>query len=91
MKNRKGKKSTENRVISIMALCFRVNRETPHSVFCDFSGHVNLLCVRIHLGGWTEGEDPDISYHAYTSGSLMEFGGLSRIRAKLNSLLEKTK
>lgn len=46
----------------IIVKAYEVNKNTNHTVFVRFSGHVNWLEVKIFLNGWKEDADEDISY-----------------------------
>lgn len=91
MKSRKrSRKNLDARIKQLMGLALRVNRETKHSVFLDFSGHVKQVSVQIHLGGWSSSSDPDYSKYFYLDYvSPHRFAACAEIRAKLNSLLPR--
>lgn len=58
-------------VCEIMEMCLEINgleertrekdRNLP-TVFCEFSGHVGCLHIRIYYDGWCNGADPDYRY-----------------------------
>ena len=45
MKKKRTRKNLDGRIKQLMGLALRVNRETKHSVFLDFSGHVKQVSV----------------------------------------------
>ena len=62
MKSRKrSRKNLDARIKQLMGLALRVNRETKHSVFVEFSGHVDALMVSACVGGYKSEEYPDYS------------------------------
>lgn len=52
----------KQRAMRIMKLCLEINAQGKHIAFLDFSGHVDLVSVRIHLNGWVKDEDPSFSF-----------------------------
>lgn len=87
MKSRKrSRKKLDARIMQIMGLALRVNRETKHSVFVEFSGHVDALMVSACVGGYKSEEYPDYSQIVWLKIESDVFARLSD-RAKLNSLL----
>ncbi len=36
----------------LIAKVYRINKDTEHSVFLDFSGHVNVVEVHYYKDGW---------------------------------------
>ncbi len=91
MKKKRTRKNLDGRIKQIMGLALRVNRETPHSVFIEFSGHVDVLMVSICTGGWEQGTSPDYDRTIWMDSEVRVFAKLSEIRAKLNSLLRDAK
>ena len=92
MKSRKrSRKNLDARIMQIMGLALRVNRETKHSVFVEFSGHVDALMVSASVGGYKSEEYPDYSQIVWLKIESDVFARLSEIRAKLNSLLRDKK
>ena len=92
MKSRKRfRKNLDARIMQIMGLALRVNRETKHSVFVEFSGHVDSLMVSACVGGYKSEEYPDYSQIVWLKTESDVFARLSEIRAKLNSLLRDKK
>lgn len=89
MKKRNRKKNLEGRIAQLAALAYRVNRETRHSAFFRFSGHVNCVEAEIHKGGWETNRHADFTDQVWLDNSDRPFHRLSRIRAKLNSLLKE--
>lgn len=49
----------------IIIKAYEVNKNTKHSVFLNFSGHVNLLSVNYHKNGWKASSDPDYRKEVY--------------------------
>lgn len=88
MKSRKrSRKNLDGRIKQIMGLALRVNRETKHSVFVEFAGHVDSLVVSAYAGGYKSEEYPDYDWTVWLKIESDAFTKLSEIRAKLNSLL----
>lgn len=52
-------KNIDDLIVEIMRLALKVNRETKHTVFVEFHGHVNSVGVQIHYGGWEADKDSD--------------------------------
>lgn len=44
----------EEKISEILKLCYKITNTTKHTAFFNYSGHVNLLDVHIHIGGWSE-------------------------------------
>ena len=42
-------------VLDIMQLGIELSKNTKADVFVEYSGHVDLLSVRIYAGGWEKG------------------------------------
>ena len=78
-------------IAKIISLSFRVNRETKHTVFFEFQGHVNSVGVRIHYGGWIADKDSDYLQCFYLDDTLSpdRFEKCGQIIAKLEELLEE--
>lgn len=87
MKKKRTRKNLDGRIKQIMGLALRVNRETKHSVFVEFSGHVDALMVSVCVGGYKSEEYPDYDWTVWLKIESDAFTKLSEIRAKLNSLL----
>lgn len=87
MKKKRTRKNLDGRIKQIMGLALRVNRETKHSVFVEFSGHVDALMVSVCVGGYKSEEYPDYDWTVWLKIESNVFARLSEIRAKLNSLL----
>ena len=52
------------KIEKIICLGVEISVLKSHDVFVDYSGHVNTIYVRIHLGGWRSDENPDLNYNA---------------------------
>ena len=91
MKKKRTRKNLDGRIKQIMGLALRVNRETKHSVFVEFSGHVDALMVSVCVGGYKSEEYPDYDWTVWLKIESDAFAKLSEIRAKLNSLLRDKK
>lgn len=50
----------ENILEKIMLKAYKINKETKHKIFINFSGHVNSLNVRIYRNGWEPNKEPNI-------------------------------
>lgn len=57
--------------LEIFKLCREINRKTKHSVFYDFSGHVDSVDIRINIDGWYSEDDKKKIY--LDCGSTMNF------------------
>lgn len=53
----------------IILKVYEINEETKHTVFLDFSGHVNKLEIRIYEKGWKVEEDATLKKEAYIDES----------------------
>lgn len=49
----------EELIQKIMLKAYQVNKDTKHTIFLDFSGHVNWIEITIHLNGWMQDVDPE--------------------------------
>ena len=49
-----------NQLCRVFAKALRVNEETEATVFLQYSGHVDIIYLDIHEGGWRLAKDPDI-------------------------------
>ena len=77
-------------IANIIGLSLRVNRETKHTVFFEFHGHVNSVGVRIHYGGWKADKDSDYLRFFYIDDDILSpdlFEKCGQIIAKLEELL----
>lgn len=55
----------ENILEKIMLKAYKINKETKHKIFINFSGHVNSLNVRIYINGWGANKEPNIDEDIY--------------------------
>lgn len=53
----------KNKVFEIFDLAMKITNKTCHTVFVDYSGHINHISVRVFEGGWGEEKDPDMSIY----------------------------
>ena len=83
-------KNIDDLIVEIMRLALKVNRETKHTVFFEFHGHVNSVGVRVLYGGWQAGKDSDYLKCFYLDDTLSpdRFEKCEQIIAKLEELLE---
>lgn len=49
----------------IILKAYKVNENTEHTVFVDFSGHVKWIEINIYLNGWKKNKEKDIELIAY--------------------------
>ena len=92
MKSKKNnRKNIDDLIVEIMRLALLVNRETKHTVFFEFHGHVNSIGVQIHYGGWKADKDSDYLQCFYLDDTLSpdRFEKCGQIIAKLEGLLEE--
>lgn len=84
------RKNIDDLIVEIMRLALKVNRETKHTVFVEFHGHVNSVGVQIHYGGWKADKDSDYLKCFYLDDTLSpdRFEKCGKIIAKLKELLE---
>ena len=78
-------------IANIIGLSLRVNRETKHTVFFEFHGHVNSVTVQIHCGGWKADKDSDYLRFFYIDDDILSPDRVEKcgkIIAKLEELLE---
>lgn len=71
--------------LQITALAIKVSTETEHTVFVDYSGHVDLLSVRFAEGGWSPEKalDSDMVWLDGTVGNLEKLRGIKNSLRKL--------
>lgn len=50
-------------VLDIMKLGVEISKNTTTDVFVEYSGHVDLLCVRICAGGWEKSKDEESYFY----------------------------
>ena len=84
-------KNIDDLIVEIMLLALLVNRETNHSVFFEFHGHVNSIGVQIHFNGWKADKDSDYLKCFYIDDDILSpdrFEKCGKIIAKLKELLE---
>lgn len=41
---------------ALMDWSVKFNNSTEHTVFCNYSGHIDSVRVDVHVGGWISGE-----------------------------------
>lgn len=70
----------------IMRLSTEVNDGGIYTVFCNFSGHVKGLHVRVYEGSWKEKNDEIFDINIYTDTSRSE-EALKQIIVQLTQLL----
>ena len=49
----------------IISKAYEINENTVHTVFVDFSGHVELFEIKVYLNGWKEYKEVDIKLEVY--------------------------
>ena len=49
----------------IMLKAYKINKETKHTIFIRYSGHIDGLNVEIYINGWKERKKPDIDKYIY--------------------------
>lgn len=83
-------------VLDIMHLAVEISKNTTTDVFVEYSGHVDLLCVRIYAGGWKKSKDEELYKNIYlnangyrTEDDIIET--LSEIYAELAKYKEELK
>lgn len=92
MKSKSHPQNIDDLIVEIMRLSLQVNRETKHSVFFEFHGHVNSVGVQIHYGGWKADKDSDYLKCFYIDDDIPSpdrFEKCGQIIAKLEELLEE--
>lgn len=92
MKSKAHPPNIDETIVEIMRLALKVNRETKHSVFFEFHGHVNSVGVQIHFNGWKAGKDHDYLKCFYIDDDILSpdrFEKCGQIIAKLKELLEE--
>jgi hypothetical protein len=58
-------------IVNLFKTCLKVNQETKHHVFFDYSPHVNLISIRLYSDGWdTNTKDYTLKKDFYISGEL---------------------
>ena len=89
---KKSSQKIETCIAEIMRLALRVNRETKHDVFVNFSGHVNLFLVDVYYDGWSMPYKPDFKAEFFLDDlSPDRLEQCAKIQAELEKLLnEKT-
>ena len=55
----------EELIQKIILKAYEVNKNTEHTVFVDFMGHVNWFQIHVYLNGWKENSNPDIKIETY--------------------------
>ena len=55
----------EELIQKIILKAYKVNKNTEHTVFVDFMGHVNCFQIYLYLNGWKENSNPDIKIETY--------------------------
>ena len=72
----------------IMLKAYEINKNTKHTIFVNFVGHVEWLEVQVHLNGWEEnkGKDIELTAHLDKENANVE---LQKILKKLEELEEK--
>ena len=77
-------KKIEELMQEILKKSYIINKNTKHSVFVDFSGHVSLFTVCIYLNGWENNKDIDIKLEVY-----LDRKNQKQIIEKLESMLKR--
>ena len=49
----------------IILKAYNINENTEHTVFVDFSGHVESFEIKVYLNGWKEYKKVDIKLEVY--------------------------
>lgn len=83
----------ENKIIKeliqeVLKKCYILNKNTKHSVFVNFYGHVDLLEIEIYLNGWETNKNIDIKLEVYLDKENQKqiIEGLKSILKKLEAL-----
>ena len=78
------RQAVNRRAAQLSKLCIKLNSD-DFTVFCDFFGHTNTINIRVHLGGWKEGQS--WNWQSYTNlNSEYALEGLEAAIAKLTEL-----
>lgn len=84
-------------VCEIMEMCLEINgleertREKDGNlptVFCEFSGHVDYLKIRIYYEGWYRGTHPDYQYDFSLDGDDF-WRSVGNVKAELERLMSE--
>ena len=69
----------------IILKAYQVDKNTKHTIFVNFMGHVEWLEVQVHLNGWEQNKSRDIELTAHLDkkGAILE---LQSILDKLEEL-----
>lgn len=78
----------EELIQKIMLKAYEVNKNTEHTVFVNFVGHVNWFEMQICLNGWKENLSPDIEIRTCLKEK-MAIENLLYMLNKLEELEEK--
>lgn len=78
----------EELIQKIMLKAHEVNKNTEHTVFVDFMGHVNWFQIHVYLNGWKENSNPDIKIETYLDEKFA-IENLQYMLDKLKGLEEK--
>ena len=71
----------------IISKAYEVDKNTKHTIFVNFMGHVKWLEVQVHLNGWKENQSKDIELTAH----LDEKEAISELQNILDKLEELEK
>lgn len=74
----------------IITLSYQVNKETKHTIFARFSGHINQLTIDVHINGWVKDSSANSSRALYTD-EFYEKESADSIIKYLKNLLKETK
>ena len=55
----------KNKELELPELCMKVNKETKHTVFFSFRGHVQVIDIDIHINGYYSENELSKQYTAY--------------------------
>lgn len=69
-------------VAEILKLSIEITNNSDADVFCDYSGHVNGLTVRVLLNGWT----PDYTEPDYYKSIYLERTTVNELEEVINYL-----
>lgn len=68
----------------IILKAYQVNKNTRHTIFVNFMGHVKWLEVQVHLNGWEENKNKDTKLIAHLDNKFAK----AELQHMLNKLEE---
>jgi len=72
-------------IVTLCRTCLWANSKNL-SVFFEYSGHVDVVSVRVYVGGWVKGKNPDHELSRHLSWCQDALGNINKMEQLVHDL-----